>query len=98
MIVWHCYRFSIANVRVLQVSWVLWYPSILQPSLVSPIICVLSLPGPLNPSITFLVGDDLSFPVLTHEVLVIRAKGRSIACLARTTANVGRAWVGSVIA
>ena len=88
-----------ADGRVLQLSRVLWNPPAGETSLVGPVVRVLRLPCPLDPSCGALLEcDDLCLPVLTKEGLVARAERGSTTGKARAAANLGRARVRPVVA
>ena len=96
---------SSTDIGVLEISWVLWDPTIFKTSLVRPFIGDLSLPGPLNPSLGFLIGYSLRFPILSEEFFIAFAERRSFtgkpcartdALRPRITTVVSRAYASTV--
>lgn len=66
---------------------ILRYPTILEAGLVRPFVCLFSFPGPHEPAHAFLIGSDLSFPILPHEVFVVLAESRCFAGETLAAAN-----------
>ena len=79
-----------ADGRVFEVGWVLGDPSAGKTSLVGPVVRILGLPCPLDPSLSAaLVCDDLCLPVLAKEGLVARAERRGTAGQAAAASDFG---------
>lgn len=87
----------VANSRILIVRRVLRDPSILQPSLIGPLIRILSLPRPLDPASPTLESHRLGLPILSEEFLVIRTECCAIARFAGTAANIVGSGIRSVV-
>lgn len=80
------------------IRWVLGNPSILQPCLVGPFVGLLSLPSPLDPTLTsLLIRDRLCFPELPQERLVAGAESAGFAAHPGAASYSARTRVGSVV-
>jgi hypothetical protein len=85
------------NIRIQQVGWVLWNPTVLQPGLIRPLVSALSFPRPLDPSCALLISNNLRLPELPQERLVRRAERARAARFTATAPDGVAARVTSIV-
>ena len=77
----------VTDIRIHHVSRVLGDPTVLQASLITPVVRLFRLPGPLEPSGALLERHGLCLPILPKERLVFWAEVVSGATLVQTTSS-----------
>lgn len=86
-----------ANSWVLPISRILGYPSVGQASLIRPLVRIFGLPRPLDPALSLLICDGLSFPELPQERLVTCSKCRCASSQPSATPDPSGAWVAAIV-